>query len=58
MRGDWIHDWVLVEMEYRAGPRPAVRTPRRASRPWSALWTGLFPAHRAGVRRDCPAAGG
>ncbi|MFI5590973.1 hypothetical protein ACIA5G_38400 [Amycolatopsis sp. NPDC051758] len=58
MRGDWIHDWVLVEMAYRAGPRPVVRTPRPASRPWSTLWTGLFTAHRAEVRHESPAVGG
>jgi hypothetical protein len=58
MRGDWIHDWVLVEMEYRAGPAPAARTPRPAARPWAALWAGLFTAHRAGMRHESPAPGG
>jgi hypothetical protein len=48
MRGDWIHDWVLVEMAYRAGPRPAPalrpREGRPSSKPWKALWTAVFPA--------------
>jgi hypothetical protein len=51
MRGDWIYDWARVEMEYRAGPVTARRRdgePRRASRPWRALWAGLFGAHRDG----------
>ncbi|SFW82776.1 hypothetical protein [Amycolatopsis australiensis] len=50
MRGDWIYDWVRVEMEYRAGPPPVVRrgrADRRAPRHWAALWAGLFPAHKA-----------
>jgi hypothetical protein len=49
MRGDWIHDWVLVEMEYRAGPAPVVRERRLRppSKHWRALWAGLFAAHRA-----------
>ncbi|WIV55049.1 hypothetical protein [Amycolatopsis nalaikhensis] len=49
MRGDWIHDWVRVEMEYRAGPPPAPRPPRPPSRTWAALWAGLFTARRIGV---------
>ena len=50
MRGDWIHDWVQVEMEYRAGPRPAVtaaRDRRHRPAPWKALRAALFPAHDA-----------
>ena len=54
MRGDWIHDWVRVEMDYRAGarPEPALQTPRErpASHPWKALWAALFPPRQAGVR--------
>ena len=55
MRGDWIHDWVLVEMDYRAG-RPARVAAMRAeerrppSRPWRALRAALFPAHRVELR--------
>lgn len=51
VRGDWIHDWVRVEMEYRAGrpPAPVVRE-RPASHPWKALWAGLFPPRRVEVR--------
>ncbi|MGW5721140.1 hypothetical protein ACWEVP_33535 [Amycolatopsis sp. NPDC003865] len=50
MRGDWIHDWVLVEMEYRAGPpRPAPRR-REEPRHRAALWAGLFPARHVEVR--------
>lgn len=40
MRGDWIYDWVRVEMEYRAGPRPEARRPPRH-------WTRLFARHTA-----------
>jgi hypothetical protein len=57
MRGDWIHDWVQVEMEYRAGPAP-VATERRLrppSRPWRTLWAGLFTTHR--VPRGNPVSG-
>ncbi|MGW3962769.1 hypothetical protein ACWED2_23330 [Amycolatopsis sp. NPDC005003] len=51
MRGDWIHDWVRVEMEYRAGPPPAPAVRERpASHPWKALWAGLFPHRRAEAR--------
>ena len=55
MRGDWIHDWVLVEMDYRAGrpsPVAAVRagTRRAPSKPWRALRAAVFPARRAGLR--------
>lgn len=49
MRGDWIHDWVRVEMEYRAGPPPVPRPARPPSRTWAALWAGLFTARRIGV---------
>jgi hypothetical protein len=45
MRGDWIHDWVRVEMEYRAGPQrpqPHHRADRKPARHWRALWAGLF----------------
>jgi len=45
MRGDWIYDWVRVEMEYRAGPERPVhrrRTDRKPTRHWRALWAGLF----------------
>jgi len=50
VRGDWIHDWVRVEMDYRAGPRPASALRERPpSRPWKALWTALFPPHRVEV---------
>ncbi|WP_167454970.1 hypothetical protein [Amycolatopsis kentuckyensis] len=53
MRGDWIHDWVRVEMDYRAGPHPvpAVRE-RPPSHPWKALWAALFPPRRAEVRHS------
>ena len=57
MRGDWIYDWVRVEMEYRAGPPPAVRAPRPAPRHWAALWAGLFTSHRAEVRHGSSPAG-
>ncbi|MEV6645676.1 hypothetical protein [Amycolatopsis sp. NPDC051371] len=60
MRGDWIYDWVRVEMEYRAGPPPAVRRPREvrpAPRHWAALWAGLFSSHRAEVGPESSAAG-
>ncbi|WP_410566346.1 hypothetical protein [Amycolatopsis sp. cmx-4-61] len=52
MRGDWIHDWVRVEMEYRAGTRPAVRLPgeRPPSKAWQRLWTALVPSRRVEVR--------
>ncbi|MEV6830990.1 hypothetical protein [Amycolatopsis sp. NPDC051102] len=47
MRGDWIHDWVQVEMDYRAGPLPApvVRATRerRPGKPW---WAALFRPRR------------
>jgi hypothetical protein len=61
MRGDWIHDWVRVEMEYRAGPRPAVaareRRPRLPSAKWKALRAAVFPARRpAAWEQHCPAA--
>ena len=47
MRGDWIHDWVQVEMAYRAGPRPApVVRDRAPSRPWQALRAAVFPPRR------------
>ncbi|MDX3192483.1 hypothetical protein PV458_29075 [Streptomyces sp. MN03-5084-2B] len=50
MRGDWIHDWVQVEMAYRAGPRPApVVRDRAPSRPWQALRAAVFPPRRVGV---------
>ncbi|GAB3145434.1 hypothetical protein GCM10027258_35950 [Amycolatopsis stemonae] len=54
MRGDWIYDWVRVEMEYRAGPAPVVRRPRpdrSPSRHWAALWAGLFTPHRVSPAR-------
>lgn len=60
MRGDWIYDWVRVEMEYRAGPRPAVRRPRElrpAPRHWAALWAGLFAGRQAEVRHGSSTAG-
>ncbi|MEU0792523.1 hypothetical protein ABZ342_20830 [Amycolatopsis sp. NPDC005961] len=60
MRGDWIHDWVRVEMEYRAGPPPAARRPREhrpAARHWAALWASLFTGHRAEARHGGSAAG-
>ncbi|GHF90588.1 MULTISPECIES: hypothetical protein [Amycolatopsis] len=51
MRGDWIHDWVQVEMAYRAGPRPVpVVRERPASHPWKALRAALFPHRRVEVR--------
>ncbi|MDS0136747.1 MULTISPECIES: hypothetical protein [unclassified Amycolatopsis] len=51
MRGDWIHDWVQVEMAYRAGERPApVVRERPAAHPWKTLWAALFPPRRAAVR--------
>ena len=53
MRGDWIYDWVRVEMEYRTGPPPApalrAARERQPSKPWKALWAALFPAHRVEV---------
>ncbi|MCR6482402.1 hypothetical protein M8542_06215 [Amycolatopsis sp. OK19-0408] len=58
MRGDWIYDWVRVEMEYRAGPAPAVRRERPAARHWTTLWAGLFTSHsRTEVRAGTTAAG-
>ncbi|MFJ7214351.1 hypothetical protein [Amycolatopsis sp. NPDC098790] len=50
MRGDWIYDWVRVEMEYRAGPPRPVRRRREVPRHWTALWAGLFSARRAELR--------
>jgi hypothetical protein len=55
MRGDWIYDWVRVEMEYRAdaGRGTAVsrqRTDGAASGYWRTLWAGLF-THRPPVSR-------
>ncbi|MFJ1759417.1 hypothetical protein ACIOD2_03810 [Amycolatopsis sp. NPDC088138] len=48
MRGDWMYDWVRVEMDYRAGPRPVSprRTERKPARHWRALWAGLFAGQR------------
>lgn len=44
MRGDWIYDWVQVEMAYRTGAAtrqaPVRRT--RPSRPWATLRAALF----------------
>jgi hypothetical protein len=59
MRGDWIYDWVRVEMDYRAGPPPVHRRRevRPAPRHWAALWAGLFASHRAEVRHESSAAG-
>lgn len=57
MRGDWIYDWVRVEMEYRAGPPRVHREHRPATRHWAALWAGLFTGHRAEVRHIGSAAG-
>ncbi len=61
MRGDWIYDWVRVEMEYRAGRPEAAphrpREPRPAARRWAALRAGLFAGHRAEVRHSGSAAG-
>ncbi|WP_206794873.1 hypothetical protein [Amycolatopsis sp. MtRt-6] len=54
MRGDWIHDWVRMEMDYRAGPRPLpVVRERPPAKSWKALWTALFPAP---PRRGAPPA--
>ncbi|AEK43186.1 hypothetical protein RAM_23530 [Amycolatopsis mediterranei S699] len=51
VRGDWIHDWVQVEMDYRAGTRPApVPRERHPAKPWKNLWAAVFPPRRAGVR--------
>jgi hypothetical protein len=55
MRGDWIHDWVMVEMDYRAGQPSRVAAMRaeegRApSKPWRALWAALFSPHRVELR--------
>ncbi|MEQ0559580.1 hypothetical protein ABJI51_10900 [Amycolatopsis sp. NEAU-NG30] len=48
MRGDWIHDWVRVEMDYRAGlPRTAPGQHREPARAWKALWVSVFPPRRA-----------
>ncbi|MEV4146686.1 hypothetical protein AB0J40_23680 [Amycolatopsis sp. NPDC049691] len=51
MRGDWIYDWVRVEMEYRAGPPHPVRR-RREPRQWTALWAALFSGRRIEVRHS------
>jgi hypothetical protein len=52
MRGDWIYDWVRVEMEYRAGsPVPRQRTGQEPSRHWRVLWAGLFAHPRVAVPR-------
>jgi hypothetical protein len=52
MRGDWIHDWVQVEMDYRTGARPVAPLPRERppAKPWETLWAAVFPPRRAGVR--------
>jgi hypothetical protein len=45
MRGDWIHDLVQVEMDYRAGSKPMPRhssAEKRRSRPRRSLWSALF----------------
>ncbi|MET8853261.1 hypothetical protein [Amycolatopsis sp. NPDC004625] len=51
MRGDWIYDWVQVEMDYRTGqpPAPLVRAAkeRRPARSW---WAALSGGRRARVR--------
>ncbi|WP_329047242.1 hypothetical protein OG738_34035 [Amycolatopsis sp. NBC_01488] len=57
MRGDWIYDWVRVEMEYRAGPPPAARRPRSTPRHWAALRASLFTSHRVEVQHGGSAAG-
>lgn len=58
MRGDWIHDWVQVEMEYRAGPlRPHHRRRRPVPRHWAAPWASLFKNHRAPTRPGSPVTG-
>lgn len=49
MRGDWIHDWVQVEMDYRTGrktitPRSSAET--RPDRPRRSLWSALLAAPR------------
>jgi len=46
MRGDWIYDWAMVELEYRAGPAPVVASARRPPKPWQGLRAALFPARR------------
>lgn len=42
MRGDWIYDWVQVEMDYRTGGTER-RAPVRRTRP-SRSWTALRSA--------------
>ncbi|UOZ04237.1 hypothetical protein [Amycolatopsis sp. WQ 127309] len=44
MRGDWIYDWVQVEMAYRTGGTERRAPVRRTtpSRPWTALRSALF----------------
>jgi hypothetical protein len=46
MRGDWIYDWVQVELEYRAYRPPQQHHHHRKppARPWAALRSALFTA--------------
>ncbi len=49
MRGDWIHDWVQVEMDYRTGRKsitPLSAAEKRRSRPHRSFWAALLAAPR------------
>ncbi len=49
MRGDWIHDWVQVEMDYRTGRKsitPLNSAEKRRSHPRRSLWSALLAAPR------------
>ncbi|WP_199199458.1 hypothetical protein [Amycolatopsis sp. CA-128772] len=52
MRGDWIHDWVQVELDYRAGepPAPLVRAAKER-RPGKSRWAGWLRPRRVRVRQ-------
>ena len=49
MRGDWIHDWVQVEMDYRTGHNsitPLTAAEKRRSRPRRSLRAAFGPVAR------------
>lgn len=49
MRGDWIHDWVQVEMDYRTGRNsitPLSSADKRRLRARRPRWAALLAAPR------------